>query len=55
MRINEENVLNEMKSILSIINGAYLSSKSDKCDRELNKAIGKLQTLIKILSNTNDQ
>ena len=54
MRVNEENVLKEMKSILSILDGAYLNSKSDICDRELSKAIGKLDTLIKILSNTNN-
>ena len=54
MRVNEENVLKEMKSILSIMDSAYLNSKSDICDRELSKAMGKLDTLIKILSNTNN-
>lgn len=54
MRVNEENVIKEMKSILSIIDSAYLNSKSNLCDRELSKAIGKLDTLIKILSDTNN-
>ena len=54
MRVNEENVLKEMKSILSIMDSAYLNSKSDICNRELSKAMGKLDTLIKILSNTNN-
>ena len=54
MRVNEENVLKEMKSILSIMDSAYLKSNSNICDRELSKAMGKLDTLIKILSNTNN-
>lgn len=54
MKINEENVLKDMKQILSIIEDAYLNSNSKNCDRGLSKAIGKLDTLIKILSKTED-
>lgn len=54
MKVNEENVLKEMKSILSIIESAYLTTaKSSSCSNKLNKAMGKLETLIKILSDTN--
>ena len=55
MKVNEENVLKEMKSILSIIESAYLTTaKSSSCSNKLNKAMGKLETLIKILSDTNE-
>lgn len=54
MKVNEENVLEEMKNILSIIHEGYRYSNSINCDRCLNKAIGKLDTLISILSATKD-
>ena len=54
MRVNEENVLKEMKSILEIIQDGYELSNSINCDRVLSKAIGKLSTLISILSITKD-
>lgn len=54
MRINEENVLIEMKKILEIMQNGYEQSKSITCDRLLSRAIGKLSTLISILSATKD-
>ncbi len=54
MKVNEENVLKEMEQILSILKNAYLKSNSNECDRNLNKAIGKLETLIMILSETKE-
>lgn len=54
MKVNEENVLEEMRKILSIIQDGYRCSNSSSCDRCLNKAIGKLGTLISILSATKD-
>lgn len=54
MRINEENVIKEMKNILEIIRNGYRYSNSINCDRCLNRAIGKLDALISILSVTKD-
>lgn len=54
MRVNEENVLIEMKNILEIIQEGYEQSNSITCDRLLNEAMGKLGTLISILSVTKD-
>lgn len=54
MKVNEENVVKEMKDILDLLRSAYPQSKSGVCDRLLSRAIGKMDTLISILSETED-
>ena len=54
MKINEENVLKEMKDILDLMRSAYSYSKSEVCDRLLSRAIGKMDTLTSILSGTEE-
>ena len=54
MKINEENVLKEMKDVLDLMRSAYPYSKSGVCDRLLSRAIGKMDTLTSILSGTEE-
>ena len=54
MKVNEENVVKEMKDILDLLRSAYPQSKSGVCDRLLSRAIGKMDTLKSILSETED-
>lgn len=54
MKINDKNVLEELSKILSTIKSAYDYSNSSSCDRLLCKVIGKLDTLISVLSVAKD-
>lgn len=54
MKINDKNVLEELGRALSIIKSAYEYSDSSTCDRLLSKAIGRLETLISVLTVAKD-
>lgn len=54
MKINEKNVLKEMEDIAALMKSAYLQSRRGVCDGILNRAIGKIDTLMSILSKTEE-
>lgn len=51
MRVNEENVIKEMRKILKLLIHAFVRKNTDS----INEAIGKLSTLISILSATEEE
>lgn len=56
MKVSEKAIVDEMKSILTKMNSAYLSTSTPMtCDRILSKAIGKMEALIAILSEAEEE
>lgn len=49
IKINGSVIVSELKNVLNLIIMGYRDSTSSECDVSLKKAIGKLETIVKIL------